>query len=169
MIFFFTVVNMGPYGSKLFQALLLLHIAFDSYSWFLFLVVLTKVLIWIFESLNFEFVMLFFRKFHVHHCNIYGNWKPQLTQKGACVERNVVKFGPREQIFSVHKVLLTIKYSRSICQLCTSKTAGRRAKRTTDLGLEGKYLVCTGYFWQLSVQCQSEVIRCIFNFPWSSR
>ncbi len=28
----------------------------------------------------------------------------------------------------------------------------------------GKYLACTGYFWQLSIQGQPEVIRCISDF-----
>ena len=39
-----------------------------------------------------------------------------------------------------------------------------------NLGLGGKYSVYKGYFWQLSVQDESGVIQCIFDFrqPWIS-
>ncbi len=36
-------------------------------------------------------------------------------------------------------------------QPCISKKPGRRAKRIQNLGLGGKYLVYTGYFWHVNV------------------
>ncbi len=68
----------------------------------------------------------------------YGETKkPQLSRKRATIERNRVKFGPREWVFSVHRVLLTLQWLRSFWghsvhsdfrQVCISKMAGHSAK-----------------------------------------
>ncbi len=77
LIFFVVVVvvNMWPDWGKNFKALLLRQNAsafIDTSPELFFPVVLTTVLIWIFEFLTLRFFTLFFfRKFHFHHCVIY--------------------------------------------------------------------------------------------------
>ena len=130
---------MGPHGSENFKTLLL-QIAVKSFEtssqfssqWS------SQNYVWDFWNLEFLIFNAFFRKYQIHHCSLWRNQKPQLSGKGAIMERNgVVKFGSQGLVFSVIRVLLTVKCLRSFwviwCisdfrQPCISKMAGRMAK-----------------------------------------
>ncbi len=66
------------------------------------------------------------------------------------VEQNGLKFGPRGGVFSVYRVLLTLKWLRSFWVIgsfrfrktCVSKTAGRRAKQG-EIWASGVSIQCT--------------------------
>ena len=54
-----------------------------------------KTTLGIFEILSFRFLTIFFRKFQMHHCNVWRNQKAQLSGKRAMEEQKGVKFGIR--------------------------------------------------------------------------
>ena len=41
-----------------------------------------KTTLGIFKILSFRFLTIFFRKFQIHHCTLWGNQKPQLSGQG---------------------------------------------------------------------------------------
>ncbi len=85
-------VNMGPCGienSKHYSSYKSQPKVFKLFLNF-FLMVLKKVLFWIFEILSFRFLTIFFRKFQFYHCSLLRNQKPQLSGKRAIVEQNRV-------------------------------------------------------------------------------
>ena len=64
-----------------------------------------------------------------------------VSRKQLIVERHGRKFGPQGQVFSVHRVRLTVKCLRSVgvircisdfCRPCILETDNRRAKRTKN-------------------------------------
>ncbi len=126
---------MGPNGSENFKTLLLQITAksFQTFQTF------TKLRWGFLKFWVSRFLTIFFRKFQIHQCSLWGNQKPQLSGKRATVERNEVKFGPRGWVFSVRRVLLTLKRLKSFWghwvhfdfrKTCILKTAVRRAKRS---------------------------------------
>ncbi len=52
-----------------------------------------RIMFGIFDILSFKFLIIFFRKFQIHDCNLWRNQKPQLSGKQVIVEQNGVKFG----------------------------------------------------------------------------
>ncbi len=93
-------VNMGPYRGENFKTLLLLQIAAKSFEtcnefssqWS------SQKYIGDFWILSFWFLIIFFRKFQIHHCSQYGeikNLNYLVSGKQAIVEQNGVKFGTR--------------------------------------------------------------------------
>ncbi len=73
--------------------------SFLNFFWIFFSMVLTKVIFLIFE---------------MHLCIPLGNQKPQISGKPATVQWNGVTFGPRGWVFSVYRVLLTVKWLRTL-------------------------------------------------------
>ena len=54
-----------------------------------------KITLGIFEILSLRVLLIFFRKFQIHHCSLWRNAKAQLSGKRAIAEQNGVKFGTR--------------------------------------------------------------------------
>ncbi len=94
----FVFVNMGPYGSENFKTLPLLQSAAESFQTFPEFSSQWSAQNLEWDFWNFEFAIFndfFFRKFQIHHCTLWRNQKPQLSEKRAIVEQNGVKFGTR--------------------------------------------------------------------------
>ncbi len=105
---------------------------------------------------------------------IFNNFVPR---KRLVVDWNGRTIGPLGQVFSVYRLFLTVKCSKSVwghsVHFWFSTTlylemAAHRAKRMKNWTSGGKYAVYKGDRWQLSVQGHSDVIRCISDFqqPW---
>ena len=86
---------MGRYRSKHFKTLLLLQIAAESFQHlsYIFLSMVATKMIGIFEILSLRVLTIFFPKFHIHHCILWRNQKPELSGKRVITEQKGVEFG----------------------------------------------------------------------------
>ena len=105
---------------------------------------------------------------------IFADLVHVVSRKRLTVEQNGPNFGPLGEIFSVHRVILTVQVQFGVirfisdfprpCTSCISETANRRAKWTKFWTSGVKSLVYIGYLFLLSVQVQFGVIQCISDF-----